>query len=134
MIYLNLPRRDEAAADALSLDGWIHGEGTGIPDALSSLLILMAWDTGVGIHFYPIVDGLPIPFPIDLQPSMEDITEVRGFPVGGRIELGYGYDLTIQSAHKILRGAEIRPEFPQRRANWMRFLDCFSGNQLVKYS
>ena len=26
-------------------------------------------------------------------------------------ELGYGDDLTIHSAHKILRGTEIRPEF-----------------------
>ena len=107
-----LPIRDESAADALPLDGRIHGEGTGIPDALSPLLILMAWDSGIGVHLYPIVDGLPIPFPIDLQPSVEDIAEVRGLPVGGRIELGHGDDPPVQATYQILGSAEVRPELP----------------------
>ena len=68
----------------------------------------MAWPSRGGVHRKPFVDHLPVATLVNVQPAMENVVEIGGFPVSRGIELGYGGHFPIDGGHQVVGPAVVR--------------------------
>ena len=105
--YIILPVLNELVPKADTLHRGVYGQGTGIPDSGTGLLLIMTGLSGCGIHCQPVIDALPVAGFVNIQPAMQNVGQIGRLLVIRCVELCRSHNLPVHPYSELMHPAEI---------------------------